>query len=71
MEIKKVSLLAAILFVSAVFLAGCNTLKGTATGTATGIGVAVGATAEGAAEDVKGACNGIKKADNWIRKNLW
>ncbi|MEK6727864.1 MAG: hypothetical protein AABY28_04240 [Candidatus Omnitrophota bacterium] len=63
MAIKKALGLAAILFVGAIFLAGCNTLKGVATG--------VGATAEGAAEDVKGAYNGIKKADDWIRKNLW
>jgi len=67
MEIKKGSVPAAILLIGAIFLAGCNTLKGAATGAVS----AVGATAEGAAEDVKTAGNWIQRADDWMRKNLW
>ena len=64
---KKGHILIVVLLVSVVFLCGCSTAKGVATG----VGTTVVATTEGAAKDIKGACNGIKKADNWIKKNLW
>ncbi len=52
-------------FLSAVviLLSGCETTKGLATG--------IGYTAEGVVKDTKGACHGIGKADEWVKKNMW
>lgn len=46
-----------------IALSGCNTAKGAAVG--------VGATAMGVAEDAKGTWNGLVKADEWMKKNMW
>ncbi len=64
--IKK-SFLLVILF-AFVSLAGCCTVaKGTA-GAAAG---AAGGLAQGVQEGAKDDCNAIKKADAWVKHNLW
>lgn len=67
MRIIRFSVIAAVLSVGALFLAGCNTAKGTVAG----VGTAVGSTAKGAAKDVRAIGNCIKKTDDWIKRNLW
>lgn len=53
-----------MLFASCLMcVVGCETTKGVAVG--------VGATAIGVGKDAKTAWNGIKTADDWIKKNLW
>ncbi len=47
-------------FLGMIFIAGCETTKGVATGVA-----------EGVSKDTKTACSWVKKADNWIKDNLW
>lgn len=64
-------MVAAVLSVGALFLAGCNTAKGAAKGMVAGVGTAVGSTAKGAAKDVRATGNCIKKTDDWIKRNLW
>jgi len=60
--IKKTFLLG--MLIAFVFLSGCCTVaKGTA-------GAAVGL-AQGAKEGAKDDCNAVKKADAWIKDNLW
>ena len=61
--LKKKYAFAAVALFSFFLLAGCNTAKGVATG--------VKATAKGAVKDVKGVGGGVKKADSWVKKNLW
>jgi len=55
--IKRAAL--ALVLVSFIFLAGCETTKG------------VGCVAEGAGKDAVGFWGAIQKADLWIRQNLW
>ncbi len=56
---KKIVLLSVLLsFI--VLVGGCETTKGIVTGVA-----------EGMPKDVKNTWEGIKKADTWMRKNLW
>ena len=52
-----------ILTTSMLFLSGCETTKGVAVG--------VGATAIGVGKDAKSAWQGVVKADEWVKKNLW
>jgi len=59
--VKKSILL--VILVCLVMLGGCQT--------ATGIGVGIGATAQGVAKDSVNAWNGLKSADDWMRRNLW
>jgi hypothetical protein len=54
--------------------AGCETAKGTAEGLgyeAQGTVLAVSSTAQGVGRDTANTWGFIKKADDWIRKNLW
>ena len=60
---KNAMLLFLFLFLSVIVLSGCGTAKGAAEG--------VGSIAKGAADDVKGTSNGLKKADDWVKKNAW
>jgi hypothetical protein len=54
-----------VVFLAFVFLAsGCCTL-------AKGTTCAAGGFVQGAKEGAKEDCNSIKKADAWIRDNLW
>ena len=48
--------LLATLVIFAVLISGCNTVKG-----------AAGGAASGAKQDVES----VKKADGWMKKNLW
>ena len=60
--IKK-SFLLGMLF-AFVFLSGCCTVAKGTTGAAGGL-------VQGAKEGAKEDCNSIKKADAWIKDNLW
>ena len=60
---KRFLSLAALVLASAFLLCGCETAKGVAVGTAVvGMGVA---------KDTQNFWQGAKKADDWLRKNLW
>ena len=48
-------------------LCGCETVKGAGCGVATG----VSDTAKGVSKDSSNFWQGILKADDWFRKNLW
>lgn len=61
---KRIKILVlAVLFLSTILLAGCETTKGVAIG--------VGATAVGVGKDLTLTGNAVKRADDWFRKNLW
>ncbi|HTY45181.1 MAG TPA: hypothetical protein VMD52_04225 [Patescibacteria group bacterium] len=64
---KKIVLLLCALSGIALLLAGCQTAKGTAEGAAN----TTSATVEGLSEDTSSFWYSIKKADEWIRENLW
>jgi len=51
----------------AIYLAGCNTAFRSSKGAA--VGAASGAKQD--AEDLKNAVNATKKADVWMKENLW
>ncbi|HOD12094.1 MAG TPA: hypothetical protein PLO93_00015 [Candidatus Omnitrophota bacterium] len=53
----------AFCLIGSILLSGCETTKGVAVG--------VGATAVGVGKDAKTAWDGVKKADAWVKKNLW
>lgn len=50
-------------FLAVIFVSGCETAKGAAKG--------VGAVAVGTAEGAKKDWQAVKKADGWMRKNMW
>ncbi len=56
-------ILFSFLFLMLGLAAGCETTKGVATG--------IGYTAEGVVKDTKGTWNGLQKADQWVKKNMW
>jgi len=62
-RMAKPILLAVVCLVGSILISGCETTKGVAVG--------VGATAVGVGKDAKTAWDGIKKADEWVKKNLW
>lgn len=64
---KRTVLLLCALFGIALLLAGCQTAKGTTEGAAH----ATSDTFEGLTEDTSSLWYSIKKADEWIRENLW
>ncbi len=64
---KKTVLLLCVLFGMALLLAGCQTAKGTTEGAAQN----TFSTDEGLTEDTSTLWYSIKKADEWIRENLW
>jgi predicted small secreted protein len=59
MIVKKIALLS-VLFSFAILSGGCETTKGVVTGVA-----------EGVPKDAKNTWQGIKKADTWMKENLW
>lgn len=56
MRLCKRGILPLVLLLGFAFIYGCGTIKG--------IG-------QGASEGAKKDWQGIKKADDWVRKNLW
>jgi predicted small secreted protein len=68
--VKKNLILLLLLFLAPIFLSGCETAKGVGA-MARGAGEGIGATAGGVAKDTSSLWQGILKADNWIKKNLW
>ncbi len=74
MTAQKKFILSSVLFLGIILLSGCETAKGAAYGTVDTVGAAakgVGATACGAAKDTANLWQGILKADDWMKKNLW
>jgi hypothetical protein len=53
-----------VLAVLGCAVTGCHTVQKTGTGAADGATV-------GAKQDWNDACQGIKDADGWVKKNLW
>ncbi len=67
MPLNKKRILCWALFFGIMFLGGCETTKGLVEG----IGTTAQGAAKGAAKDTAGIWQGILKADNWIKENLW
>lgn len=57
---KCAALVSIVIFLGVLLLSGCETTKGVANG----IG-------EGVSKDSKAVCGWVKKADTWIKDNLW
>ena len=67
MTVKKKGILLWALFLSIMFLGGCETVKGAACG----LGTTAEATAKGVGKDTANLWQAILKADTWIKNNLW
>ena len=62
------------LFLALLLVSGCQTAKSAGKGvgtTAAAAGTAIAEVGKGTYKDVKDAYQAVKKADGWMRDNLW